>query len=37
MTVPVGDGRVNLSNASAGTVHVVADLAGYYASTGSAD
>ncbi|HEV7708435.1 MAG TPA: hypothetical protein VGP16_09600 [Asanoa sp.] len=35
VTVPVGFGHVNLSNASAGTTHVVADIAGYYGNTGS--
>ncbi|GIF70296.1 hypothetical protein Ais01nite_83310 [Asanoa ishikariensis] len=35
VTVPVGAGRVHLFNASGGWVHVVADIAGYYASTGS--
>ncbi|HEV7708434.1 MAG TPA: DUF1565 domain-containing protein [Asanoa sp.] len=35
VTVPVGSGGVDLANASAGTTHVVADIAGYYANTGS--
>jgi hypothetical protein len=34
VTVPVVDGRVKIINGSAGTVHVLADLAGYYANTG---
>ncbi|GIF69507.1 hypothetical protein Ais01nite_75420 [Asanoa ishikariensis] len=34
VTVPVANGRVRIKNGSAGTVHVLADLAGYYASAG---
>ncbi|WP_179266217.1 DUF1565 domain-containing protein [Asanoa hainanensis] len=34
VTVPVVNGRVKIVNGSAGTVHVLADLAGYYANTG---
>ncbi|MEV4535267.1 hypothetical protein AB0J82_15690 [Asanoa sp. NPDC049518] len=34
VTVPVANGRVKIKNGSAGTVHVLADLAGYYASAG---
>ncbi|MEV4559843.1 right-handed parallel beta-helix repeat-containing protein [Kitasatospora sp. NPDC049285] len=30
VTVPVSNGRIDLHNSSFGTVHVVADLAGYY-------
>ncbi|WP_179266335.1 right-handed parallel beta-helix repeat-containing protein [Asanoa hainanensis] len=33
VTVPVHDGKVSLYNDSAGTVHVLADLVGYYANT----
>ncbi|MEV4559915.1 right-handed parallel beta-helix repeat-containing protein [Kitasatospora sp. NPDC049285] len=35
VTVPVKDGKVSFYNASDATVHVVADLAGYYSSKGS--
>ncbi|WP_090786621.1 DUF1565 domain-containing protein [Asanoa ishikariensis] len=34
VTVPVVNGRVRILNGSAGTVHVLADLAGYYANIG---
>ncbi|MGW2871383.1 right-handed parallel beta-helix repeat-containing protein [Kitasatospora sp. NPDC001225] len=34
VTVPVKDGKVSFYNASGGTVHVIADLAGYYATEG---
>ncbi len=34
VTVPVANGKVKIKNGSAGTVHVLADLAGYYASEG---
>nr|WP_223241972.1 right-handed parallel beta-helix repeat-containing protein [Streptomyces sp. CBMA123] len=34
VTVPVKDGKVLFYNASPGTVHVLADLAGYYATEG---
>ncbi|MFJ6618611.1 right-handed parallel beta-helix repeat-containing protein [Kitasatospora sp. NPDC091335] len=34
VTVPVKDGKVSFHNASGGTVHVIADLAGYYATDG---
>ncbi|SNT43803.1 Right handed beta helix region [Asanoa hainanensis] len=34
VTVPVANGRVKIKNGSAGTVHVLADLAGYYAAAG---
>ncbi|KJY37720.1 hypothetical protein VR45_07915, partial [Streptomyces sp. NRRL S-495] len=34
MTVPVKDGKVSFYNHSGGTVHVIADLAGYYGVTG---
>ncbi|MFE5583923.1 right-handed parallel beta-helix repeat-containing protein [Kitasatospora sp. NPDC056531] len=34
VTVPVKDGKVSFYNASGGTVHVIADLAGYYAIDG---
>ncbi|MFE4398530.1 hypothetical protein ACFVXH_10665, partial [Kitasatospora sp. NPDC058184] len=34
VTVPVADGKVSFHNASGGTVHLVADLAGYYATEG---
>ncbi|WP_405365324.1 right-handed parallel beta-helix repeat-containing protein [Kitasatospora sp. NBC_00039] len=34
VTVPVKDGKVSFFNASGGTVHVIADLAGYYAAEG---
>ncbi|MFE5583924.1 right-handed parallel beta-helix repeat-containing protein [Kitasatospora sp. NPDC056531] len=34
VTVPVKDGKVSFFNASGGTVHVIADLAGYYATEG---
>ncbi len=30
VTVPVNEGKIQLSNISAGTVHVIADLEGYY-------
>ncbi|WP_342745665.1 hypothetical protein [Asanoa hainanensis] len=36
VTVPVIDGQVRLSSSSSGTVHVVADVAGYYGNTGAA-
>ncbi|MGB2569266.1 DUF1565 domain-containing protein [Micromonospora citrea] len=35
VVVPVVDGRVSIHNASSGSTHVVADLAGFYASTAS--
>ncbi|MBP0449736.1 hypothetical protein J5Y04_09245 [Kitasatospora sp. RG8] len=35
VTVPVKDGKVSFFNASGGTVHLVADLAGYYSPQGS--
>ncbi|MFI7603568.1 right-handed parallel beta-helix repeat-containing protein [Micromonospora sp. NPDC049366] len=35
VTVPMGDGRIHLENASGGTVHLVADLQGYYSARGS--
>ncbi|MFK0190789.1 right-handed parallel beta-helix repeat-containing protein [Kitasatospora sp. NPDC090308] len=35
VTVPVVDGKVSFYNASPGTVHVIADLAGYYSGKGS--
>ncbi|MEV0217453.1 right-handed parallel beta-helix repeat-containing protein [Micromonospora sp. NPDC050695] len=35
VTVPVRDGRIYLENASGGTVHLVADLQGYYSAHGS--
>jgi hypothetical protein len=35
VTVPVTDGSVVFHNGSGGTVHVVADLAGYYSATGA--
>ncbi|RPE32528.1 right-handed parallel beta-helix repeat-containing protein [Kitasatospora cineracea] len=35
VTVPVVDGKVSFYNASGGTVHVIADLAGYYSGKGS--
>ncbi|MEU2626081.1 right-handed parallel beta-helix repeat-containing protein [Kitasatospora sp. NPDC007106] len=34
VTVPVKDGKVSFHNSSGGTVHVVADLAGYYGAEG---
>ncbi|MEZ0012999.1 hypothetical protein ABH918_005062, partial [Kitasatospora sp. GAS206B] len=34
VTVPVKDGKVSFYNASGGTVHLIADLAGYYSTTG---
>ncbi|MFH9353901.1 hypothetical protein ACH4J0_33215, partial [Kitasatospora sp. NPDC017646] len=34
VTLPVKDGKVSFYNASGGTVHLVADLAGYYATEG---
>ncbi|WP_406203321.1 right-handed parallel beta-helix repeat-containing protein [Kitasatospora sp. NBC_01560] len=34
VTVPVKDGKVSFRNASGGTTHVVADLAGYYSAKG---
>ncbi|SDY59255.1 Protein of unknown function [Asanoa ishikariensis] len=34
VSVPVVNGRVKIKNGSAGTVHVLADLAGYYANAG---
>ncbi|MFF2041724.1 right-handed parallel beta-helix repeat-containing protein [Kitasatospora sp. NPDC058170] len=34
VTVPVKDGKVSFYNASGGTVHLIADLAGYYAAEG---
>ncbi|MEV7184068.1 right-handed parallel beta-helix repeat-containing protein [Kitasatospora sp. NPDC093102] len=34
VTVPVKDGKVSFHNASGGTVHLIADLAGYYATEG---
>ncbi|MFB7381135.1 right-handed parallel beta-helix repeat-containing protein [Kitasatospora purpeofusca] len=34
VTVPVVDGRVSFYNSSGGTVHVIADLAGYYSAEG---
>ncbi|MEV7781397.1 right-handed parallel beta-helix repeat-containing protein [Kitasatospora sp. NPDC088351] len=34
VTVPVKDGKVSFHNASGGTTHVVADLAGYYSDEG---
>ncbi|MEU3572114.1 right-handed parallel beta-helix repeat-containing protein, partial [Kitasatospora sp. NPDC036755] len=34
VTVPVKDGKVSFYNASGGTVHLIADLAGYYATEG---
>ncbi|MEV4535268.1 right-handed parallel beta-helix repeat-containing protein [Asanoa sp. NPDC049518] len=34
VTVPVANGKVKIKNGSAGTVHVLADLAGYYGSEG---
>ncbi|MFI9327578.1 right-handed parallel beta-helix repeat-containing protein [Kitasatospora sp. NPDC052868] len=34
VTVPVKDGKVSFHNASGGTVHLIADLAGYYAAEG---
>jgi hypothetical protein len=36
VTVPVVDGKVALYNGSAGTVHIIADLAGYYLTVGMA-
>jgi hypothetical protein len=36
VTVPVSEGQVWLSHSGSGTVHVVADAAGYYAGTGAA-
>ncbi|MFB7128741.1 right-handed parallel beta-helix repeat-containing protein [Kitasatospora sp. NPDC056273] len=35
VTVPVKDGKVSFQNASGGTVHLIADLAGYYSPKGS--
>ncbi|MGW1173080.1 right-handed parallel beta-helix repeat-containing protein, partial [Kitasatospora sp. NPDC002543] len=35
VTVPVKDGKVSFHNASGGTVHLIADLAGYYSPKGS--
>ncbi|MET8201133.1 right-handed parallel beta-helix repeat-containing protein [Micromonospora taraxaci] len=35
VTVPVREGRIYLENASGGTVHLVADLQGYYSAHGS--
>jgi hypothetical protein len=35
VTVPVRNGRVALYNNSAGTVHMVADVVGYYSATGA--
>ncbi|MFC0503947.1 right-handed parallel beta-helix repeat-containing protein [Micromonospora costi] len=35
VTVPIGDGVVVLENMSSGTVHLVADLQGYYSAQGS--
>ncbi|MFD9127287.1 right-handed parallel beta-helix repeat-containing protein, partial [Kitasatospora sp. NPDC059571] len=35
VTVPVKDGKVSFRNSSPGTVHLVADLAGYYGAKGS--
>ncbi|WP_406203318.1 right-handed parallel beta-helix repeat-containing protein [Kitasatospora sp. NBC_01560] len=34
VTVPVKDGKVSFHNSSGGTVHVIADLAGYYTAEG---
>ncbi|MEV7178662.1 right-handed parallel beta-helix repeat-containing protein [Kitasatospora sp. NPDC093679] len=34
VTVPVKDGKVSFHNSSGGTVHIVADLAGYYGAKG---
>ncbi|WP_405365326.1 right-handed parallel beta-helix repeat-containing protein [Kitasatospora sp. NBC_00039] len=34
VTVPVKDGKVSFFNASGGTVHLIADLAGYYSTKG---
>ncbi|SOB81977.1 Right handed beta helix region [Streptomyces sp. 1331.2] len=34
VTVPVKDGKVSFFNASGGTVHLIADLAGYYSAEG---
>ncbi|SDT58957.1 hypothetical protein SAMN05216371_3017 [Streptomyces sp. TLI_053] len=34
VTVPVKDGKVSFYNSSGGTVHVIADLAGYYSAEG---
>ncbi|MFE7593886.1 right-handed parallel beta-helix repeat-containing protein [Kitasatospora sp. NPDC057512] len=34
VTVPVKDGKVSFQNVSGGTVHLIADLAGYYATEG---
>ncbi|MGW2871512.1 right-handed parallel beta-helix repeat-containing protein [Kitasatospora sp. NPDC001225] len=34
VTVPVKDGKVSFYNASGGTVHLIADLAGYYSAEG---
>ncbi|MFJ2187365.1 right-handed parallel beta-helix repeat-containing protein [Kitasatospora sp. NPDC087861] len=34
VTVPVKDGKVSFYNASGGTVHLIADLAGYYSTEG---
>ncbi|AUY49738.1 right-handed parallel beta-helix repeat-containing protein [Streptomyces sp. CB01881] len=34
VTVPVKDGKVSFYNASGGTVHLIADLAGYYGTKG---
>ncbi|SNT43815.1 hypothetical protein SAMN05421812_10639 [Asanoa hainanensis] len=34
VTVPVANGKVKIKNGSAGTVHVLADLAGYYGNAG---
>ncbi|MFD0570606.1 hypothetical protein ACFQ0T_17045 [Kitasatospora gansuensis] len=34
VTVPVVDGKVSLFNGSGGTVHVIADVAGYYSAAG---
>ncbi|MFJ2187364.1 right-handed parallel beta-helix repeat-containing protein [Kitasatospora sp. NPDC087861] len=34
VTVPVKDGKVSFYNASGGTVHLIADLAGYYTAEG---
>ncbi|WP_410814711.1 right-handed parallel beta-helix repeat-containing protein [Micromonospora sp. 067-2] len=35
VTVPLKDGRIYLENASGGTVHLIADLQGYYSARGS--
>ncbi|MFF4922115.1 right-handed parallel beta-helix repeat-containing protein [Kitasatospora sp. NPDC001261] len=35
VTVPVKDGKVSFQNVSGGTVHLIADLAGYYGTKGS--